>query len=366
MPLRRTTLWLPCACPLLVGSCGRAPEGGERPQPAIEASAGLPAAGAGPVAHEESGSRPDSDPADPLGWTSIDAFEGQPVDIVRTFHPDGKLQRIACHLAGERGPGSQHGPDWEYFDNGVPQTKQLWRRGELEGPFAVFWPSGILRQEGTYRAGKRHGRFTQYFRTGDRQLEYEYDQGVPHGTWREWFVGGMPALEEHYAQGKLSGLRRVWERPDQVAGQETTQGADSVLQLEETYLDGSLEGAWSDYWVTTGALRRTGVLRAGLKEGTWRAHHEDGALKAEREFAAGVQHGREVLYDEQGRRIAENQYAAGLQEGPQRSWYADGGLQSEGEMHAGVRQGRWSYFHPDGTPDPTWSGTYLDGERIGD
>lgn len=349
---------LPCLVAL--AACGGEPA---TPAPgATEPAATTPEAPAAPAAVGDSRARPD----DPEGWTPIVAFEGEPVDTVRVRRDDGTLERITCHLAGQRGPGSQHGPDWQLFPNGLPRLRQVWDHGELEGPFTVLWPSGILRQEGTYRRGQRDGSFVQYFRTGDRHLEYTYADGVPQGVWYEWFVEGQLTSEERFRDGRRHGLCRRWVRRELPEGMVEDPSAEAVLLEEFEYVDGVLEGAWTDYWPSTGELRRTGRMENDLKVGLWRAHREDGSLKAEREFVAGVQEGRETLYDEEGNRIAENLYSDGVQQGLQRSWYSNGQLQSEGEMVAGLREGPWTYHQPDGTVHEEWTGTYREGQRIGD
>lgn len=354
----------------VTGEGGAARTGGGAPNVSPPGSDPAPRAPAGgPVAVDAApaASGDLAHPDDPDGWTPLGEYLGVPVDTQRVFRDDGTLERISCHLRGERGPESLHGPEWLLFPNGLSKLRQVWVRGQLEGPFTVYWPSGMLRQEGVYRGGQRHGTFVQYFRTGDRNLEYAYVDGVPVGTWREWFVDGQPAAEENYRAGLKHGLCRRWASSGPPEGSEGTAevvGADSILVEEAEYVDGELHGEWTDYWPATGNLRRTGRMEHDLKVGLWRANREDGSLKAEREFVAGVQEGTETLYDENGSRIAENHYVDGVQEGPQRSWFSNGQLQAEGVMRAGLREGPWTYYSPDGAVNEAWTGTYREGQRV--
>ena len=47
-----------------------------------------------------------------------------------------------------------------------------------------------------------------------------------------------------------------------------------------------------------------------------------------------------------------------------RYFYEDGKLQIEGEMKAGKKEGSWTYWNPDGTRDPKWSGRYHDDKKL--
>ena len=303
-------------------------------------------------------------PDDPEGWQPIQEFLGRPVEVVRVLRADGRLERITTHLRGQRGPGSHHGPEWLQFPNGVSKLRQVWVEGVLEGPFSTYWNIGLIRTEGVYRQGQRHGSFYQYHRNGDRQHHYEYVDGVPEGTWREWYVGNVLGLEETYVAGRKQGPFRKWARPETGDDGEPLLDAEPVLEREAIYVDNLENGLLTDYWPSSGCVRRKGLMEDGQMVGTWILNFEDGTLKAERNFVGGQLEGLETVYDETGSRIAENNYVAGSREGVQRNWYPNGQLQREGKMVGGLAEGYWSYFSPDGSPNDAWSGTYKAGHLI--
>ena len=359
---------------LLLSGCGPAPDAGEEQRSAQAAGGGASRDGGGatdgataPMESaevDEGPVRAGLHPDDPEGWEPIQEFLGRPVEVVRVLRADGRLERITTHLQGQRGPGSHHGPEWLQFPNGVSKLRQVWVEGVLDGPFSSYWNIGLIRTEGVYRQGQRHGSFYQYHRNGDRQHHYEYVDGVPEGTWREWYVGNILGLEETYVAGRKQGPFRKWARPETGDDGEPLLDAEPVLEREAIYVDNLENGLLTDYWPSSGSVRRKGLMEDGQMVGTWILNFEDGSLKAERNFVAGQLEGLETVYDEAGSRIAENNYVAGSREGVQRNWYPNGQLQREGKMVGGLAEGYWSYFNPDGSPNDAWSGTYKAGHLI--
>lgn len=52
--------------------------------------------------------------------------------------------------------------------------------------------------------------------------------------------------------------------------------------------------------------------------------------------------------------------------GAYRAWHENGRMAERGSYVQGAREGAWRFWRADGAPDEERSGTYLDGERVGD
>jgi hypothetical protein len=114
------------------------------------------------------------------------------------------------------------------------------------------WADGTPRFEGalTPLGGERTGEWTFRYPDGSLREQGRYEDGRRVGTWRQWWPEGTLLSE---------GERRpAAEHPGSPR-----------------------EGVWS-FWHRGGTLAARGAYRAGLREGEWVFHAEDGALDEQR------------------------------------------------------------------------------------
>jgi hypothetical protein len=74
-----------------------------------------------------------------------------------------------------------------------------------------------------------------------------------------------------------------------------------------------------------------------------------------------------------GPRIPKETYSVGLasggglaKQGPSTSWSRTGEKLEEGEYQRDLRTGAWTFWHEDGSVDPSRTGVYEDGKKVRD
>lgn len=107
---------------------------------------------------------------------------------------------------------------------------------------------------------------------------------------------------------------------------------DDTIQVEGTYNNGLLDGAWTRHHIG-GSIAEQGSYVAGKKDGHWKQTSSKGALVGEYDLAAGT--------------------------GTEKVWYDEGALYSERALKNGAPHGAHRVFAPDGAV--IISATYAEG-----
>ena len=294
------------------------------------------------------------EPSDPQDWPSPATVGGEPVRIIREFHPTaGTLLRIASarpQLAEGASP-ILHGPEWRFHESGATRSVQWWKDDVPHGPMKQWRPVGMLAREGVFSDGQRDGLWRVFAKNGQLIEQSVYRDGVPEGLHRAWYPSGQEKEREAYKGGKLDGERKSW-------------GREGLLVLSETYEGGVLNGRWSDFHPGTSQPRQWGDYRAGKRHGIWLRGSAGGGTLSSASYTDGTLNGLVRSWSEGGTLIEEITYLDGEKTGRSASWYADGSPQSEGELENGRRIGRWTYWKSDGALNERWSGVFEDDERV--
>lgn len=122
-----------------------------------------------------------------------------------------------------------------------------------------------------------------------------------------------PAPESTYFCARDGGVRH---------GPFVTLFPDGSVQIEGSYVDGKLDGAWKRHH-PGGALAEDGTYAAGLKDGHWRQLSPEGATLGEYDMKKGT--------------------------GTERQWFDDGPFYMERGMKNGLLHGKYAVFDHDGT-----------------
>ena len=294
------------------------------------------------------------EPTDPPDWPAPATVGGDPVRILREFHPTtGTLLRLAAARPAVAGGSAPvlHGPEWRFHESGMTRSTQWWKDDVPHGPMKQWRPVGVLAREGVFSEGQRDGLWRSYSKNGQLVEEAIFRSGQPQGVRRAWFASGEQKELESFEDGKLVGERKVW-------------GRNGLLVLEENYVAGVLDGRWSDYHQGTSNPRQWGEYREGLRHGQWTRASASGVTLSTVQYDRGKLDGLLRTWSEEGVLIEETTYAAGERTGPSLTWYSDGTPQSSGELENGRRIGRWTYWKSDGALNERWSGVFEDDERV--
>lgn len=303
-------------------------------------------------------------------------YEGVAVQCIETRFEDQTLSRRYYVIVKNGKPTAiDHGPDWRWHDNHQIRIKRIWRNGKQNGTYQEWYPSGYPKARGEYVDDQKDGPWSTWYEDGGAQTLRSYKQGQLDGRVIEWFGRGARKLEQLYKQGQLDGVEKGWYG----------SGGD---RIELTWRDGKRNGP-SLEWSNKGVLRSSGVYENNLETGLWtridetgqkfEEHYKAGQLDGPRtmwspggrkvsegDYAQGKAVGRHTSYFPSGAKLSEVEYKDGVQDGPVRYYFENGKLQIEGEMKAGKKEGLWTYWNPDGTRDPTWSGRYHDDKKVSD
>jgi antitoxin component YwqK of YwqJK toxin-antitoxin module len=186
--------------------------------------------------------------------------------------------------------GLQQGRSVQFHDTGTLHSVVYWKGGVQHGP-AVFWfKDGTLEQTSDWKDGKSHGLETSYFPSGTLRSKATWQNGGMHGTLASWYPDGTKELEAHYENNKRQGNQKLWSE-------------NGSLSFEATWKDDGLDGEATHFYTS-------------------------GKKKAVAEYVGGKKHGSFVR------------------------WHENGQKSMEGRWSDDARTGRWSYWNPDGSPDP--------------
>ena len=311
----------------------------------------------------------------PERWDVEDFACPAETEVRRAESPDGKYSALWCQL--ERGGRvARHGPYVELFADGTTLRQGLYLRGVQAGRWVRWSESGEIVTDRTILPGEagRHllqpedlcppGTVRNRYRShsdmsyleSDCLLESEDGDEVLHGPSVDWEEvrderGVRYALREisNYRRGTRHGRHMIFAGP----------GGRESLVVEETYVDGALDGESRAYFLD-GSLRERRRFERGQLRGTRIAFYPDGR---ERWRAA---------YDRSGAMTAEGDLAVAGEPCPERTLpetSADGASVYcvRGTGGYGVRDGPYAIrdetgtvvergLYDDGTKTEIWDG----------
>lgn len=138
------------------------------------------------------------------------------------------------------------------------------------------------------------------------------------------------------------------------------------VQASEAWYDGEwVKEGPARFFRRDGSPQAAGAYERGRESGPWVEWLEDGS-RGEGSYVQGQRSGPWTYWHANGNRQEEGIYETGRRVGVWRWWYDSGVLRSEAEYAGGKVSGRVCHWLPDGSSDPALSGTYEDGEKVGD
>lgn len=266
------------------------------------------------------------------------------------------------------------------------QTKAAPLGDILHGSYETWWPNGNRAAAGSYREGRRDGQWLTWYENGNPECEARYENDQLTGAWRTWHENGVLKEQGQYASGSRHGRWEafdsagVWtERVDFYFGEVTKRvRGPGLVELERHYVDGFARVRMTGRWINGEKFIRDGAYRAWHENGalaaeatfkndkpanTRREWHENGKPSLETAFDDdGRQHGRWAIWRVDGQLLEKVTYVHGLREGP---WYqrtADN-VRVYGHYRNGLLHGPYLEQTPEG--QPLVIGNYEDGEPAG-
>ncbi len=190
------------------------------------------------------------------------------------------------------------------YENGITEMFNENELGIKNGKYFKY-ENGRIKEEGNYKTNLKDGKWIYYIIEQDRcllQKEENYKDGKLEGEYKEFYLYGGIKEEGQYVDGKKES---EWKK----------YHSNGKLMKEENYKDGKLEGNYKEYW-EYGQLKEKGLYIDGKKEGNWRT--ENGHSWENISYKNGLKEGEyERLLDgkEKGFLFTKGQYIKGQKEG---------------------------------------------------
>ncbi|GAB3725683.1 hypothetical protein GCM10027594_07220 [Hymenobacter agri] len=289
-------------------------------------------------------------------WISIDAASGyvdghgqynaagKKVGEWKVLRPDGSLEQV-YHYNDQ---GEREGLSREFHRNGQPSYESTYRAGKVEGVLTVFNECGARIGSRTFKAGDLDGPYSTYYNNGQLRMRAITHADKVDGLEEGFYQDGSPEYTTTMAQGVRQGAF-------------TSYYPGKVLERKGTYDHGELDGLYQEYH-DNGQLSQEGRYAHGKQAGTWKEFHPNGKPSVEKSFdEAGKLHGVYRDYDETGHLYCDTEYAHGRT--VHLRYY---NRQNQPVLDQDTRKGRVAVQLPDADGHKNATGSFLNGEMVGD
>lgn len=138
-----------------------------------------------------------------LGIDFEELFE--PTDNLRSYYPDGKLEREMLYLDGKL-----HGPSSFYSKDGVLLGRGWFIRDKRNGKSFQYYDDGSIASVQQFINGLPHGLQVYYYRTGQKSTQMNYQNGVLEGEVILYHPNGNLKKRQFFKNGLLHGTEEIW------------------------------------------------------------------------------------------------------------------------------------------------------------
>lgn len=269
---------------------------------------------------------------------------GQKVGEWKVFRPDGSLAQVYHY----NDKGEREGLSREFHRNGQPAYESTYRADKVEGVLTVFNECGARTESRTFKAGDLDGPYSTYYNNGQLRMRATTHADKVDGLEEGFYQDGSPEYTTTMAQGVRQGPF-------------TSYYPGKVLERKGTYDHGELDGLFQEYH-DNGQLSQEGRYAHGKQAGTWKEFHPNGKPSVEKSYdEAGKLHGMYRDYDDTGHLYCDTEYAHGRT--VHLRYY---NRQNQPVLDQDTRKGRVAVQLPDADGHKNATGTFLNGEMVGE
>ncbi|WP_081867922.1 toxin-antitoxin system YwqK family antitoxin [Hymenobacter sp. IS2118] len=269
---------------------------------------------------------------------------GQRVGLWKELRPDGTVDKT--YIFNDK--GELEGLSHEFHANGQPAYDVPYRAGKIEGVLNIYNECGARTGARTFKAGELDGPYASYHPNGQVQVRATLRADKVDGLEEGFYQDGTPEYTTMLANGVKQGPFMTYY-PDKTPQNKGTNDKDKR------------EGAYVEYH-PNGVVSEEGRYAQGKRIGTWRTNFTTGKLSVEKSYdEAGELHGLYHDYDEAGHHYSDTEYAHGR---TVRVRYFD--KAGKTTLDQAVKKGRVAVQLPGATGEKGATGTYLDGQMVGE
>lgn len=175
--------------------------------------------------------------------------------------------------------------------NGQLKIGKTYYRGGKRVLRKTFYSNGSISAQFSYKDGLTDGKACMWDSTGFLYEVSNFKKGVLHGKFLSWYPSGNIKSEGNYIKGKGT-IKKYYETGELW----TVEKHDNLrlVEISRYCKNGSLittakilpEYISKEYYCN-GKLKTTGIVRNGLKEGSWKIYSESGDLITEEYYKEG-------------------------------------------------------------------------------
>lgn len=254
--------------------------------------------------------------------------------------------------------GKYEGELVEYFSTSKISEKAVFVNNKREGNAKNFYntESNSLYSEGSYKNGESVGLWKFYHKNGKVSSEGSYKEGTKDGIWKAYYETGTLSEEETYSNGKLDGVSKNYNE-DGTLWEEYIYKKGKLLEYKayknsgEVIVSDKLNG--KNYAVTlyysNGKKRKVGNITDGELSGLWKFYNKFDVLEKEMNYEKGSLNGAYTEYFINGGKSVESYYVNGTENGYYKSYFLNGKVHSEGWVVNGEKESYWKTNYIDGT-----------------
>ncbi len=185
---------------------------------------------------------------------------------------------------------------------------------------------------------------------------------IPDGIVKEFHANGQLKVEETYLDGKLNGLRKKYDELGRIWAEEHYQNnmlegqvrihnyfKDKVFEEEATFSANRLNGLRKTFY-PNGKISVEETYKDGKLEGIRRSYYEDGPINTEETYKDDRLNGPRMRYYDNGKLWNSEHYMEGRLHGVRKDYYISGQVRLEEKYENGRLEGVKTFYYDNGKP----------------
>lgn len=266
-------------------------------------------------------------------------------------------EQLQTQPAKEQQPQTQPAPAVSAPTPAVETTQKQ----EDKGP-ALAAGEALRRTEANIRIYYLNGQEVARETLGRNSVVVSVTGKIPDGIVKEFHANGQLKLEETYLDGKLNGLRKKYDELGRIWAEEHYKNnmlegqvrihnyfKDKVFEEEATFSANKLNGLRKTFY-PNGKISVEETYRDGKLEGIRRSYYEDGPINTEETYKDDRLNGPRMRYYDNGKLWNSEHYIEGRLHGVRKDYYISGQVRLEEKYENGRLEGVKTFYYDNGKP----------------
>jgi antitoxin component YwqK of YwqJK toxin-antitoxin module len=198
-------------------------------------------------------------------WRRVNYINDKTEGDFEMFYEDGTI-RTEKHYKN----GNLYGECREY-DNGILESKSLYRDNKLNGKFTKYYKNGAISSEEFYIDNKKNGLSKTYYSNGQIEKDCHYKDGQLESYYKSFYHNGGIQIIGHYKDGYKIDKRKEYYFDESKKIDDNTK---NILKVEYDYTNKGLDCEYKTYH-ENGQLKSEGIYKDGELEGNVKEYYNE-------------------------------------------------------------------------------------------